>query len=57
VLKRRKSSDAGDPKVAGDAIDDLELDESEADPNAVSGGRVPAPPGPVPIPYPIVGGK
>jgi hypothetical protein len=41
VLKRRKASDSGQPEareVAGDTIEDLELDDVEADPDAVTGG-------------------
>jgi hypothetical protein len=59
VLKRRKSSDTGKPdarEAVGDAIEDLELDDAEADPDAVTGGRGAAAPGPLPIPYPNVTG-
>ena len=38
-----------------DTIEDLELDDTDADPDEIAGGLNPSPPaGPVPIPYPNV---
>jgi hypothetical protein len=41
--------------VDDDTIEDLELDDADADPGEPAGGLSPSPPsGPVPIPYPNV---
>jgi hypothetical protein len=40
--------------VDDDTIEDLELDDTDTTANEVTGGLIPPPAGPVPIPYPNV---